>query len=133
MVAQVFQLLSLLLSPQSTPAGESIQSTGLIPFFTQLGAFGTAAAILWLWKSSESREKERLLNVLEAQTNLLSDIKRGVESNETALLSLNRTVEINTQALTRLTEVMGKMPTEAELVRMRDTLAEVNRRRNTGG
>lgn len=86
----------------------------------QFGAFGAALAILFMWRLDTARERDRLLSIVEQQQPIL------VETRD-VLRTASETVRAAATAMQAMSESLQRVPSEAELTRLRVALEAAER------
>lgn len=83
--------------------------------FTQLGVAAAVAVVLYMWLRDVGKQRDRMIDIHDAWTPLLTEIRD-------ALRSLPQTQRDAAAALSKVAEALERVPTEAEMVRIRDAL-----------
>lgn len=83
--------------------------------FTQLGAFGAAAVALFAWQRDTARQRDRLMEAVEHQGPILIEMRD-------ALRNTSETLRAASEAMISMAKSMERIPSEAEIVRLRDAL-----------
>ena len=112
----VLSLISIWFAQVAPTSGSD--ATALV---TQLGAFGSAALALYLWQRDTGKQRDRAMAVVEQQTPILvemRDVMRSASENLRATAS----------AMEAMSKLFERVPSEAEITRMRDALAIVEKR-----
>lgn len=112
----MFSLIVLLVA-----AGEGPSSDPLT-FFTSLGAFAAAAAVGLMWIKDIKGQRDRAMLAVEAQTPILVEIRDVMRSSHATLQSAADAMSAMSEAL------KTRIPTEADITRMRDALDEAAKR-----
>lgn len=87
---------------------------------TQFGAFGAAAAFLVAWLWDVRKDRNRLLTIVEQQQPIL------IETRD-VLRTAAETVRAAGNAMQAMSEALPRLPTEAELTRLRVALEQAER------
>lgn len=95
-------------------------------WFTSLGAFTVAAAIGWAWLRDVSKQRDRLLQAVEQQGPILTEMRDVMRTN-------SETLRAAAEAMGDMAEALKRLPTEAEITRLRDALAAAEARLRTRG
>lgn len=92
--------------------------------FAVLGPFAAAAAALGFGWRDAAKQRDRAQDLAEAvvksQTTILVEIRD-------ALRTANLTQGVSTKAMETMAEALHRIPSEAEIVRLRDALAATDR------
>src|SRR5688500_10104058 len=86
----------------------------------QFGAFGAAVLFLLMWRHDTAKDRDRLLAIVEAQQPIL------VETRD-VLRTASETVRAAANAMQSMSESLQRVPSEAELTRLRVALEEAER------
>lgn len=93
-----------------------------VAWFTQLGAFAVAAVIGWAWLRDISKARDRMLAAIEQQGPILAEIRDVMRTSADTLRAAGDAMAAMSEALRTRT------PDQAELVRIRDLLANLESR-----
>lgn len=104
---------AMIVLSQSAPSDPA----GLV---AQFGAFGAAVLFLFLWIMDVRKDRDRLMTIVEQQQPIL------VETRD-VLRTASETVRAAAQAMQAMSEALQRVPTEAELTRLRVALEEAER------
>lgn len=105
------------------------QTSGADPssLFTQLGAFAAACVALVLWQRDTARQRDRLLDLEEKRGPLLVEVRD-------VMRQVLEVLRATSDATKSMAEALERVPSEAEITRLRDALAaSEGRRRGTSG
>lgn len=107
-------------------------TTTAAAIFTQLGAAGAVAAVLGLWQRDTAKQRDRLLAAQETQGPVLIEIRDAMRAHADAQRSSAEAQRAAADALAAVTAALTRVPSEAEVTRLRDALAAAERRRQEG-
>lgn len=99
--------------------GQVVDDATTSPFL-QLGAFAAAAAALIMWQRDTARTRDRLQSAQEQSGPLLVEIRDAFRANTDALRA-------SAEASKAISDSLSRIPTEAEVTRLRDALAASER------
>lgn len=94
--------------------------------FAQLGAFAAAAVALFAWQRDTAKQRDRLMEAVEHQGPILIEMRD-------ALRNTSETLRAASEAMISMAKSMERIPTEAEIVRLRDALQRADNPPNRRG
>lgn len=87
--------------------------------FTQLGAFAAAAVALFAWQRDTARQRDRLMEAVEHQGPILIEMRD-------ALRNTSDTLRAASEAMIAMAKSLERIPSETEIVRLRDALTRAD-------
>lgn len=114
-------MFAFALAQSSPPAPDPLA------WLAALGPFAVAGFVGWSWLRDKSKQCERQMQALEQQGPILVEIAR-------VITQIEATMRASTDAMAAMSEALhNRIPSEAELTRLRDALtaAELRLRRRT--
>lgn len=103
-------------------------TTAAAAIFTQLGTAGAVAAVLGLWQRDTAKQRDRLLAAQETQGPVLTEIRDAMRAHADAQRSSADAQKAAADAIAAVSAALSRIPSEAEVTRLRDALATAERR-----